>query len=196
MKNNSVFWDVTPFGSWKNRRFGGRYRLQLQPHMPLPSLLCPILMFPFYTVFLRGALPLLITANVPSSPTLVALMTEAIRSSETSILTRATRRNIPEHGILHSRRRVKSYIALTSWALQRISNVFPARCEMCFYMPEDSILRSHHRENLNSYNTKDTALEQTLRQDQANEQCKQTIVSRNVKEQGHGKYNSDSEPKW
>jgi hypothetical protein len=71
-------------------------------------------------MFIRSVRWLLVTANiVPSSLILVILMMETLSSSETSVLTRATRRNIPDDTILHShsRENVKSYIALTGWAL-------------------------------------------------------------------------------
>jgi hypothetical protein len=94
----------------------------------------------------------LVTANVPSSPILVTLMMEALHSSETLVLTRATWHRIPEDGVLHSHHseHLKSCIALTSCALQRIRNVSHVRYKLGFYIPEDDILHSHCCEHLKS----------------------------------------------
>jgi hypothetical protein len=97
---NAVFWDVTPCGSCKtdvseelsasiqNTTQNTNYKNTEYKRQ--------------YFVFLRSVCRLLVTTNVvPSSPILVTLMMEAISSSETAVLTRATRRNITEGPILH-----------------------------------------------------------------------------------------------
>jgi hypothetical protein len=57
-------------------------------------------------VFPRNVRRLLVSANVvPSSPILVSLMMEVLYASETSVLTRSTRRYIQGDGFLYSHRR-------------------------------------------------------------------------------------------
>jgi hypothetical protein len=75
-------------------------------------------------VFLRTVRRLLVTANVvPSSPILVTLLMEELSASETSVLTRAIWRNIPEDGILrsHGRENDKSYRRVTCLLRQNLT---------------------------------------------------------------------------
>jgi hypothetical protein len=85
-----------------------------------------------------------------SSPILVTLMKEALSSSETSVLTGATRRNIQEDAILHSYYMFGGYVSKNAvfWnvTLSGSSNRATRR-----HIPEDGIPHSHRPENLTSY---------------------------------------------
>jgi hypothetical protein len=85
---------------------------------------------------------LLVAASVvPSSQILVTLMNEALGFSETSVLTRATRRNIPEDTILQTSRCTFDHVFTFCWqsimdcaAKKTVMNVVfweVARCGSC-----------------------------------------------------------------
>jgi hypothetical protein len=88
---NVVPLDVTSCGSSKNRRFGGNYRLHHQcdnSHRTRNNV--------------SSVLQLAVAVNiVPSSLILLILMMEMMSSSETPVLTRGTRRPIPEDDSIH-----------------------------------------------------------------------------------------------
>jgi hypothetical protein len=75
---------------------------------------------------------------------------EAIRSSETSVVTKGARRHIAEDGIPQSHRREnrRSYRALIGSDLQLRRNLSPVRYEISFYIPEDGILQGNGREHV------------------------------------------------
>jgi hypothetical protein len=84
---NAVFWDVAPCRSCVTRCFGGTYRLHLQGRK----------------IHERGTNVSSLQPSAHAGSTLADFSTikvEAIRSSETSVHTRSTRRHFPEYGIL------------------------------------------------------------------------------------------------
>jgi hypothetical protein len=80
-------------------------------------------------------------------------MMEGIHSSETSILTRTTRRNIPADGTFFIVAAVKTSNLTQHYSAGLFSGdvMSPVRYGMGFHIPEDDILHSHSRENLKSY---------------------------------------------
>jgi hypothetical protein len=71
--------------------------------MPSSGMLCCVALVRTDIVFLHSMYRFLVTAKVVlSSLILVTLMMEALLSSETSVLMRATWRNIPEDGVCHN----------------------------------------------------------------------------------------------
>jgi hypothetical protein len=114
---NGVFWDVTPCGCCKNRHFGelgasfirvtriGELGTNLGVTSNRRTLRRNTVKY--QVVFFRSVRRLLVTPSVvPSSPILVTLIMEALRSYETSVLTRATRRNIPDDVSLQKYKKV------------------------------------------------------------------------------------------
>jgi hypothetical protein len=134
---NAVFWDVTPHGFCKSRRFGGTHRLHHQDgknrlfkNNVSSNNACVVLVTndvseENVTSIVRVeriselgttlAVTLFVTNVFPRFLILFILMMGAISSCDKSVLTRATRCHFPGGDILHShgRKGLRSYIEQT-----------------------------------------------------------------------------------
>jgi hypothetical protein len=132
---NAVFWDVTMCDSCKNRHLGGTYR----PHHQGDKNWKVRNNFSSNYHLKNAAKKHIVIANVvPKSPILVTLMMEVIRSSQTSVLTRTTRRNISEDGILHT---FSSFWKTGRWTKFKIPTILLNICHSQLLLP----LRPHYK---------------------------------------------------
>jgi hypothetical protein len=120
---NAVFWDVAPCTSCVNRRFGGTYRLRLQGRKSASEITSVCRWQQTEPTWLRPP------AHAGFSlADFSILKMEALRSSETSIHTRSTRRHIPENGILHESKALllRQPVQFVNLNMEAVDNYLPA----------------------------------------------------------------------